>query len=604
MTGRVSFAKARHPPEERRFRFDRGDQPDERRGDLLQVPSPSGAWSYAGTAGAPIIAFVFVILVLLGVALWLWQDRARILADGERVANNLVMVLQEQTGRTFQAVDLTLAGIVDALRLAPPLRDHDPAFEQALRHRRDMLPYVRALFVIGPDGFITQDTDRDTPRVSLADRNYFIAHAEDPGLELYVGPPLVSRSVGTWFVSVSRRIDNRDGSFGGIAVAAVEPRYFESFYEELALGQGDVIALFGYDGILIARYPGPETAIGQSFTHFDLFRWRLSENRRGTYHSSSSIDGVRRIFSYRALDSYPLVVTVGLAEDALLAEWRRTAVAALAVAALVALLVGTLAAVLVRQQRQRDQARERLAQAQKLEALGHMTGSIVHDFKNLLTAVSGGIAVIRHLGADGEVRKVTEMLSGAVTQGNRLINQLLAFARHQELAVQAIDANAVILGVESLLRHAAGPKVKLELDLAPALWPCLADLGQFDAAMMNLIVNAKDAMPAGGRIRISTTNRKAGTKSAADTLRPGDYVRVTVADNGSGMAPDVLQRALDPYFTTKKDAGTGLGLSQVYGFVRQIGGDMRIESHVGSGTAVHLFFPRATGDIALVGRPS
>lgn len=563
--------------------------------DTPQAPPLRDRFDHAGAAGAVLIASGFVVLVFVVLGLWLWHDRTRTLADGERVTSNLAKLLEEQTNRTFQAVDLTLVGMIDALHLAPHLGEHDPEFEQALRRRRDELPYVRALFVIGPDGFITQDTDPDTPPVSLADRGYFIAHEENPDLGLYVGPPLVSRSVGVWFVSMSRRIERPDGSFGGIVVAAVEPRYFESFYDALALGEGNVITLFNKSGVLIARNPPREEAVGRPFADLELFRRRLKESRHGTYRSASAIDGVRRIFSYRALDDFPFVVVVGLAEEELLAEWRANAVAGVATAALIAVLTIALTIVVVRQQRQRELARARMAQMQKLEALGHLTGSIVHDFKNLLMAVSAGTNLIRSHSADGEIRKITDMIADAVARGNRLIGQLLSFARRQELAVEAMDLNALLSEIETLLKHAAGPDVKLALKLDPALWRCLADRSQFDSAMLNLVVNAKDAMPAGGEVRIGTANWRQAVGPATSALQAGDYVLVTVADNGNGMTPEVLQRALDPFFTTKKDGGTGLGLSQVFGVVRQIGGDLRIESRVGIGTTVHLFFPRAPG---------
>ncbi len=575
----------------------------------MEAPAPSRAkWAstrklrslatavgHSGAAGLLTIGIVFALVITAGLGLRLWHDRSLTLEQGEQVASNLAKVLEEQTRGTIQAVDLTLAGIVDAMHLAPAQNDHDPNFERALRRKKAALPYIRALFVVGPDGFITQDTDPDTPRVSLADRGYFRVHAENPRLGLYIGPPLISRSVGRWFVSMSRRVQRPDGTFGGIVVAAIEPSYFEAFYGALALDQGDNIALFSEDGLLIARYPRVEELVGKSHAQFELFK-RLKESRSGTYTTTSRIDNIHRIFSYRALDPYPLVVTVGLATDTLLSQWRRTVVGAVAGAAVIAILIALLTSFVWRQHRHREQARERLTRHQKLEALGQLTSGVAHDFRNLLMVISASATLMQKHGLGGEFRKYSDAITAAVERGNDLIARMLAFARQQDLSVKAEDANAMLRSIETLLRYGAGSTARVVLDLAPDLPLCLADRALFDTAVLNLVVNARDAMPSGGEVRITTTSCsvKAGLKGGGGNgPHPGDYVCVTVRDNGEGMTPAIRRRALDPYFTTKAERGTGLGLSQVYGFVQQIGGDLKLESEVGVGTSVHLYFPRA-----------
>src|SRR5687768_8882938 len=180
-------------------------------------------------------------IVMLG-TLELVQSYNGAARRGEEDARNLAHVLAEQTERTFQAVDFTLLAIRDALTAVPDMPDNDARFRDWLKGRHKDLPYVRALYVIGADGFITHDTDYpSTPRISLADRPYFKAHQEDPTLGLHVGHPLRSRSVNIWFISFSRRISRPDGSFGGIVVAALEPRYFEQFYRGLSVGEKGII---------------------------------------------------------------------------------------------------------------------------------------------------------------------------------------------------------------------------------------------------------------------------------------------------------------------------------------------------------------------------
>ncbi|HYG90424.1 MAG TPA: PAS domain-containing protein [Azospirillum sp.] len=312
------------------------------------------------------IAAVSLIVLAVGTGAWLWLDRARTLDAGERSAHALVRVLEEQTARGLQAVDLTLTGIIDALALAPGLGEHNPAFEDTMRERLKSLPLVGALFVIGPDGFITQDTNHpNTPRINLADRDYFMAHAADPSLATRIGKPLISRSAGGWFISVSRRITRPDGSFGGVAVAAVMPRYFERFYRELDLGDHDRVALFRRDGILLVGTPYNDEEVGKDYSALDLFPKHLPGKADGTYRTLSAFDQTPRIISYRSVSGFPLVVAVALAEGDLLAGWRRNAVVTTATGGLVAILTILLVTLWVRRQTEREQALQRQTEARE-----------------------------------------------------------------------------------------------------------------------------------------------------------------------------------------------------------------------------------------------
>jgi signal transduction histidine kinase len=534
------------------------------------------------------------LLAFLITGIVLHQERANTLKDGEARAAQLSQVLEEQTLRSVQAVDLSLRGIVNILALAPDLPLHDPAFEERLRRRRDELGLVRALFIIGADGFITQDSDNPhTPRVSLADRGYFRAHRADPSLGLQIGPPLRSRSVGVWFVSMSRRIDGPGGRFDGIVVAAVEPRYFESFYEKLHLVEGDGIAIFHRDGTLYWRTPALQTGIGRSFTQLTLFQRELPTRGAGVFRSTGRIDnGGDRIISYRALEAVPLVVVVTLAEEPLLASWRRTALGAITATTTLVALAVVVATLLTRQARQREELRERLIEAERLEALGRMAGGISHDFKNVLHVIATNLDVIRR--TLHPVPAPIEAALRAAKQGTEMAARLLVFARRQPLTVEPVDVNRQLADLMPLLRQAAGPSVEIITRLAKEAWPCLTDPAELSPAVLNLVVNARDAMADGtGQVRIVTENCTLADSTGA-ACKLGDCVHVTVTDTGSGMPPHVLRRATEPFFSTKpRGVGTGLGLSQVYGFVRQVGGDLRIESVPGTGTSVHLFFRRA-----------
>jgi signal transduction histidine kinase len=541
-----------------------------------------------------LLCALLVVVAFLATGVVEWADRARTIEASRRIAETSVQLLEEQTARSFQAVNLTLAGIADAMRHAPSLRDHDPAFEATLRQKRDALPHVRALFAIGADGYITQDTDAPhTPRVSLADRPYFQAHARDPRLGLHIERPLVSRSMNQWFVSVSRRLDARDGGFAGIVVAAVEPQYFVNFYSALRLSDRDTIALFLADGTMIARNPHDDAVIGKSFTASPLFQ-NLSTAPAGTYETTGPVDQVRRVVSYRRLAELPLIVLVGLDRDALLARWRIRAIRASAATAVIAVLVSILGLVAARHARQRAEARQRLAEAEKFEALGHMAGTTAHDFGNVLSTIVWSLQGAQRIAKDAELRGALDRALRAANRGTHVASQLLSFARRQELKIETVSVNELIADLEDLLRDAASPAADLEFDLASHVWPCRMDKSQFGIALLNLIINARQAQPAQrGRIRVSTLNVQVKGTRLGGAVAPGQYVCVTVHDDGAGMPPEVLRRVTDPFYTTKP-GGTGLGLSQVYGVVKQAGGDLRIESAVGAGTSIHLLFPRCT----------
>ena len=236
---------------------------------------------------------------------------------------------------------------------------------------------------------------------------------------------------------------------------------------------------------------------------------------------------------------------------------------------------------------QRLQAEQALRQAQKMEAIGQLTGGLAHDFNNLLTAVVGNLDLIRARAADPRIRRWAENAFKAAERGSKLTSQLLAFSRTQKLATAPVDVNELVNGMRELLNQTLGANIMVKTELAPRLAAATADANQLELAILNLSINARDAMPDGGVLTITTG-------SDGD-----DVVTIEVADSGTGMSPEIAARAFDPFFTTKPAGkGTGLGLSQVYGIVRQSGGDVTLRSELGKGTKVTLRLPR-TADAAV-----
>ncbi|SDI34602.1 PAS domain S-box-containing protein [Pseudomonas flavescens] len=246
---------------------------------------------------------------------------------------------------------------------------------------------------------------------------------------------------------------------------------------------------------------------------------------------------------------------------------------------------------------QRTQAEEQLRQAQKMEAIGQLTGGIAHDFNNLLAGILGSLELIQRKLPAADAPSLMKFIDAAIASANRgasLTHRLLAFARRQSLDMRAVEVNALVHAIEELLVRTLGEQINLEIRLADDLWPTRSDGHQLENALLNLVINARDAMPAGGTLRIETRNTQLREADALHYQVPaGDYLLLSVSDTGSGMSEQIIGHAFEPFFTTKPiGQGTGLGLSMVYGFVKQTGGYLQLSSQVGLGTTLDLYLPR------------
>ena len=248
-------------------------------------------------------------------------------------------------------------------------------------------------------------------------------------------------------------------------------------------------------------------------------------------------------------------------------------------------------------QLQLEEAREQLFQAQKMEAIGQLTGGIAHDFNNLLTGISGSLELLQKRVAQGRIGDLDRFITaaqGGASRAAALTHRLLAFARRQTLDPKPISPNRLIVEMEELIRRSVGPSIKLETVLAGELATALCDPNQLENAILNLCINARDAMPDGGHLTIETANTQLNERD----VEPGQYIAICVTDTGTGMPPDVLTRVFDPFYTTKPmGQGTGLGLSMIYGFAKQSGGHVRINSKVGHGTTVRIYLPCHSGEV-------
>jgi signal transduction histidine kinase/CheY-like chemotaxis protein len=333
----------------------------------------------------------------------------------------------------------------------------------------------------------------------------------------------------------------------------------------------------------------------------------------------SSGDSLARLFAAVTAKQFPVVITVGQSFDTILKDWRHVATLAVAAAMLcIAAIIFSLwlltrqfaaydALHIAMQERgaaeaARIEAEEQLRQAQKLDAIGQLTGGIAHDFNNLLTAVMGNLDLLaRHSeGADPRLQRWAKSALEAAKRGATLTQHLLAFSRRQPLDPKPTDIVQLLSSMLDLLRRTLGENIEIQTMVAAGLWPAFVDVNQLDSAILNIAINARDAMDGRGRLLIEAHNVvvDADAPSPQSEMASGDYVLISISDTGKGIAKDVLDRVFEPFFTTKPiGQGTGLGLSQVYGFLKQTGGQIALESELGRGTTVRMYLPRAVEDL-------
>jgi two-component system, NtrC family, sensor kinase len=549
--------------------------------------------------------------MLFAFAAWNSYRNLAALTD-ERLARSLD-VEQEEAQRTFQLVDLALNSVKDLVAdmSADDIRRDEKHLHLLLQKLDAQIPLIQSIWIYDKEGRpLVSSWIEPAPRESFADRDFFRAHlGGDDGT--YYGQVYESRFGAQPFFTVSQRLLH-DGAFMGVLEISVLPSNFFHFFATLAYAEGQQFSLIRNDGLFLARYPmAPAGAPTRLDEHSGLRQTIARTPAGGLFTTLSPIDHIERRFAARRLDGTPLYVTTGFSTSVMRSEWLWGMAAHLIYGVPVTLFLSfSLFAVLLRTQRlyaeinRRAAAEEALRQSQKLDAIGHLTGGVAHDFNNLLTIIIGNLeAAQRQLESwtDGAQIKLSRRLENAMHGAQRaatLTKRLLAFSRQQPLNPALLDVNRVLNGLSDFLRRALGEDVSLEIVGGGGVWPVEADAAELEAAILNLAVNARDAMPEGGKLTIEASNSYLDDnycRQNAD-VQPGQYVQIGVTDTGSGMGKDVIERAFEPFFTTKESGqGTGLGLSQVYGFVKQSGGHVKIYSEAGEGTTIKIYLPRFFG---------
>ncbi len=521
--------------------------------------------------------------------------------------------LTEHAQKVVETADLVLARAADQLAGLdwPSIRTSRALHDTLVQMGRD-LPQIASIFLVDPDG-ITAAVSTMFPLRSPSnelDRLYF-RQARDGDGSLIVGTPLVTKLFNRPAFTITRRLE-RNGVFNGVVGVTIPPAYFYDFYSHVVDYPGHSIAtLLRSDGVVLVRYPTPEPAVLRMPPSSQIMRAIERSNQAGEFTGRSALDGLFRLDAYHRLASFPLYINYSVDSAAYLIGWYWNLLfIGICSAVLAATLLLTEQAMKKRTRAEieasrrltvetdrRQDAELALEQLQKMEALGRLTGGVAHDFNNLLTAIMGSLELAIKRNAEPRVARLLESALQAARRGARLTAQMLAVARKREVMARPLDPNEVIRDMGDLIGRTIGPMIHITSALDPAATPISADIVQFEVTLLNLCVNARDAMPEGGELTIRTDQLTLmEAPSYAPELPPGRYICISVTDNGEGMTDTVRARALEPFFTTKEPGkGTGLGLSAAYGFARAASGAVTIESTLGQGTVVTLILPRVAG---------
>jgi two-component system NtrC family sensor kinase len=573
----------------------------------------------------PIRAMLVASLVVpAGVlALFAWHSHEQEIRESQDRAQRLAAVVEEHSLKVFETIGLVLHAA--DRRLEGASRDEiatsKPIWND-LKKLQQSADQIGAIFVVDRNGFNPLTTRVfPAPNLDYADRDYYFEQRQrDQGL--YVGRAYKGKISADHIFNFSIRKSSPDGKFDGVVGISAYAEYFTSYYRSVGIPDDDfAIALVRDDGNVLVRYPQLGGS-GSRIPPDSPLLTNLAGREQGTFFARSPFTGQDRLYGFMKVRGYPVYAFYGISEQAITGEWLRTMAWAASLAGLVAIclfltswfaLQRARTEVLAMQRltqkthelaqeiERRERAEASLMQTQRLEAVGQLTGGIAHDFNNLLTVISGNLDLADRKSDTGAIRRHLKSIRYAADRAINLTRQLLTFSRRHMLNPRTVDLNVVLERSRVLIEHSVPDSVTLEVRRAADACPVRIDVSEFEAAVLNVVANARDAMPNGGRLALSIeeTVLAEDAEKFEPALPPGRYVALRIEDAGIGMSPETLARVYEPFFTTKEvGKGTGLGLSQVYGFVQQSGGAVAIDSALGRGTRVSMLLPRSAEPLA------
>jgi signal transduction histidine kinase/CheY-like chemotaxis protein len=577
------------------------------RAERVAVDFPMPSRNFAATRRMLLIVLTVSILFPLAcLAGYGYFDYQRRIADSNDMIDRLARVSEEQAVKVLDLNQQMASRIVELLGNSDDaqIRARETELHDRLRQIGGDFPQVASIYLLGVRGdLLVSSLKYPAPSMSISQREDFMAAKAMRPQPYFSMPMFGSLSKADIFTTATGRSD-ADGQFLGVVTVALRNEYFSRFYRELTNGDNSlVLALYRQDGTLLVRYP-PWPA-GAKPTSQSAFSEALRDKELfGHVRLASTVDGVERLLAFRRVGDYPLYVVSAYATSSIASAWRRHFIMMAALTAVPCIAIWLLVFYSLRQLEAERRAWERWQgevamrlsaeassrQLQRMGALGNLVANVAHDFNNLLMVVSANTELAR-LKNYNNLEKEVLAVERATATAESLTRRLLSVARKQPLKQEQVNLARWLPDAAPLIDAALGDTVELAWSMVDNVWPVLADPTDLEFALMNLAVNARDAMPRGGRFVIRCqNNRLVGSETA---LPDGEYVLIACSDDGEGMPEAVVRRAFEPLFTTKlRGSGTGLGLAQVLSMCEQAGGTAKIDSVPGSGTTVRLYLPR------------
>ncbi|HYD74435.1 hybrid sensor histidine kinase/response regulator [Ramlibacter sp.] len=569
--------------------------------DSAAPPEPPPQAGLQALRWLPWLCLLLPLLAYASVGLYRYQQLSE---ETEVRLDRALRIATEHALRVMDTTESLLARVVDiSAGASDRIERQEAGIHALLGELAKNKPQLQNILVFGPHGRpLVTSRFSPAPGVDVSDRDYFRWHAEGRG-GVYISRPLVSRTTGESFFDVSVARLEPDGRFGGVVSVSLLTSYFENFHGDLAADEpGLAITMLREDGLVFTRWPNLEVQPPSLAPDSPVMSRIRAGAIAGTAHGVSSMDGRLRLLAFRKVGGYPIYLGTGMDTLEIRKRWLREMgwLAAFGIPPVLALFMAVRLALrrsrdalatahrLQQETEARRRVEEALLQAQKLEALGRLTGGVAHDFNNALMVISNNLLLLKMKQPQAE-GPYLDSIRRAVGSATKLTRQLLAFSRRQALVPEHVVLADRLPAIRDLLGPVLGSRIQLTVEVAPGTRPIRVDAAEFELALLNLAINARDALKQDGRLAIAARN------AGADELPPlvdGPLVLVEVSDNGCGIPPEALDRVFEPFFTTKPvGEGTGLGLSQVYGLCHRAGGTATIESQPGQGTRVRMYFP-------------
>ena len=524
-----------------------------------------------------------------------YQSRVATFAAADRQLVGIVNLLHEHVQKVFDTDELVIK-LVDRVTAGLSWEEiaHSERLHLLLKQLDDELPQVNGIYLVAPDGTVASSSRVFPIRPSnLSDRTYFTS-LRDGYQGSFISDVHRGRTSGVLQFNVARRRSSLDGAFNGIILLSDDPAYFETAYRNIGDSAASVV-LARDDGAELVSYPTP--MFSGSRAPADLIASVPQNDPLLIDSIPVPYDATPRQGAFQRIAGYPLLIGYSVPLASITASWRRTVILNGMLVAFGSLTVAFMGWLILRgyrseraEARRREQAEGKMVDAMRMEAIGQLTAGVAHDFSNLLTVIAGNIERLQ-AGDIGNGKARIEAALSATARGDALIRKMLTFARRHVRDTEIVEISAALNSFKPLLGSALGKNIIVEYDLSSEPMICRIDPAEFDFAVLNIVTNAGHAMPNGGRLNIMTSTEFVAAQSELE-LAFGEYAKIAISDSGQGMPSDVLAHAFELFFTTRKHGvGTGLGLSQVYGFAKQSGGVATIDSAVGCGTTVTMYLP-------------